>query len=72
MKNVDDENEEETVGQDFEAKKEEAERKKAEKQRKNEYKQRQKRIYITLMAGAIFFYLNFAKNPFNKWLIILN
>ena len=33
-------------------------------------KERQKRMYITLMVGAMFVYLNFAKNPFNKLLII--
>ena len=29
-----------------------------------EEKQKLKNIYITLMAGSVFWYLNFAKNPF--------
>ena len=37
-----------------------------EKERKVGEKERQKRMYITLMVGAMFVYLNFAKNPFNK------
>lgn len=41
-------------------------RKQKEKERKLEEKDRQKRIYITMMVGAMFVYLNFAKNPFNK------
>jgi len=44
----------------------ERQRKTFERERKREEKDRQRRIYITLMAAAMFAYLNFAKNPFNK------
>lgn len=35
------------------------------KAKKIDEKDKLRRIYITLMVGSLFLYLNFAKNPFN-------
>ena len=58
------ENEDTPEGEQDPKTREERQRKRQEKEKKQEEKDRLKRLYVTMMVGAMFVYLNFAKNPF--------
>ena len=58
------ENEDTPEGEQDPKTREERLKKRQEKKKKQEEKEKLKRLYVTMMVGAMFVYLNFAKNPF--------
>ena len=46
--------------------------KREKKEKADEEAEHLKKVYLTLFFGTAYSYLNFVKNPFNKWLMNYN
>ena len=46
--------------------------KREKKEKTDEEAEHLKKVYLTLFFGTAYSYLNFVKNPFNKWLMNYN